>query len=518
MTFRIRPLASECPDDPEALFRDLRRRKVPGTLSHQADVIRTYMQKHLQSADVAFQLPTGSGKTLVGLLIAEWRRRRYQERVVYLCPTKQLVNQVVEQAQHKYGIDVLGFTGSKAEYTAEAKASWVNGDAVAITTYSSLFNVKPFFADPHLVVLDDAHAAEGYIASNWSLHVDASRPEHHAIFAVLTQFLRPLVSSADRSRLGDSARLHSRGWVDLIPLPVLYDHLDEFRDLLDEHTRELDLAYPWSLLRGSAEVCHLYCANNSYLLRPLIPPTWSHRPFAGAKQRVYMSATLGSGGELERLTGRRHIQRVAIPAGWDKQGIGRRFFLFPERSLDAADTNALLVTAMQQAGRCLYLVPDGAAAASVKTHLAAALHCQVFSAAQLEESKVPFVTAPHAVAVVANRYDGIDLLDDECRLLVIHGLPKGINLQERFLTSRVGAWLLLDDRISTRIVQGVGRCTRSPTDYSAVIVLGDDLQQYLGHRERRTFLHPELQSEIEFGQEQSVEASLNSLARFGPCW
>jgi len=47
----------------------------------------------------------------VGLMIAEWRRRKNQERVVYLCPTKQLVNQVVEQADEKYGLSVLGFTG-----------------------------------------------------------------------------------------------------------------------------------------------------------------------------------------------------------------------------------------------------------------------------------------------------------------------------------------------------------------------------------------------------------------------
>jgi hypothetical protein len=40
-------------------------------------------------------LPTGSGKTLVGLLIGEWLRRKNKERVVFLCPTRQLVNQVI---------------------------------------------------------------------------------------------------------------------------------------------------------------------------------------------------------------------------------------------------------------------------------------------------------------------------------------------------------------------------------------------------------------------------------------
>jgi superfamily II DNA or RNA helicase len=60
--------------------------------------MRTYAAHGLNEPDVALHLPTGSGKTLVGLLIAEWLRRKNHERVVYLCPTRQLVNQVAEQA------------------------------------------------------------------------------------------------------------------------------------------------------------------------------------------------------------------------------------------------------------------------------------------------------------------------------------------------------------------------------------------------------------------------------------
>ena len=160
-----------CPVDPEALFRDLRRKTVPGLLSHQADLLRSYMEVHDQHSDIALQLPTGSGKTLVGLLIAEWRRRRYGERVVYLCPTRQLVNQVAEQASTKYGIDLHAFTGSRAYYDSAHVADWQSAEAVAVSTYSSLFNTNPFFSDPSLIILDDAHSAENYISQFWSLHI-----------------------------------------------------------------------------------------------------------------------------------------------------------------------------------------------------------------------------------------------------------------------------------------------------------------------------------------------------------
>src|SRR5689334_7235105 len=106
MAFTRSQKSSVSVESPEALFHDLRNRKIKGLLTHQADILRDYHEQMRDAADVALQLPTGSGKTLVGLLIGEWRRRRHRERAVYLCPTQQLVNQVVRQAR-TYGIKAL---------------------------------------------------------------------------------------------------------------------------------------------------------------------------------------------------------------------------------------------------------------------------------------------------------------------------------------------------------------------------------------------------------------------------
>ena len=89
------------------------------------------------------------------------------------------------------------------------------------------------------------------------------------------------------------------------------------------------------------------------------------------------------------------------------------------------------------------------------------LNFTIFRAEDIEESKKPFISSPTGVAAVANRYDGIDFPGDECRLLFIEGLPKATNLQERFLMSRMGANILFNERIQVRILQAIGRCTRS---------------------------------------------------------
>ncbi len=204
--------------------------------------MKNYAVHGVNAADIALQLPTGSGKTLVGLMIAEWRRRKNQERVVYLCPTKQLVNQVVEQADEKYGLTVVGFTGRIKDYDPAAETAYRNADNVAVTTYSSLFNTNPFFDDAEVIIVDDAHAAEGYVAALWSARVERIKPEHAALHAALRGILKPLLDPTEFTRLcGKVDSLSDRGWVDKVPSPDFASIRDEITEVFDEHAGDTEL-------------------------------------------------------------------------------------------------------------------------------------------------------------------------------------------------------------------------------------------------------------------------------------
>jgi hypothetical protein len=506
MAFKKLPAAASASKTPDQLFLDLPRRRYTGLLDHQGQMLRTYSEKAVNSTDVALQLPTGSGKTLVGLLIAEWRRRNFDERVVYVCPTRQLVNQVVEEANTKYGLEVDGFTGSAKDYEPAAKGRYVSGQRVAVTTYSSLFNTNPFFKTPDVVILDDAHAAENYVAKMWTLQVDRNSKTHTGLFAALAGVLKPVMDPYFHARLtGESSGINELGWVDKLPTPAFATIAEDVRAILDAHNADREIVFSWKSLSENLLACHFYVSAHQLLIRPIIPPTWSHAPFADAKQRIFMSATLGSGGDLERLTGRRSIQRLPIPAGWDRQGIGRRFFVFPGMSLDEKDAGALGLALMQEAGRSLVLVPSDSKENEIVGLVRATLNYPTFSADDIEMTKARFIAQDKAVAVVANRYDGIDFPGDDCRLLVIQGLPQVVNLQEKFIMSRMAAVALFNVRIQARVLQAVGRCTRGLNDYSAVIVSDGQLADYLVDRRRREHFHPELQAEIQFGIDQSRE-------------
>lgn len=506
MAFKKPTTHAAVPESPDRLFRDLPRRKHASLFDHQGQVLRNYVANALDVPDVALQLPTGSGKTLVGLLLAEWRRRKFRERVVYLCPTRQLVHQVAEEASSKYGLTVEPFTGMIKHYSPEAKTAYQDGDRVAVTTYNSLFNTNPFFENPDIIIIDDAHAAENYMASQWTLRVSRFDTDDDALFKAMAGVLKSVLPEHNYTRLtGQWKGIDDVGWVDKIPSHLFAAITPELRATIDANVQGTEHRYPWRMLATHLHACQLYVSSSEIMLRPLIPPTWSHGPFAGATQRIFMSATLGAGGDLERLTGRPKIKRLSIPEGWDRQGIGRRYFLFPEKSLNEEETLELRRDLMRKVGRSLVLTPSKPDADAVVEDVTEHLKYTVFTASDLEVSKAAFTQSARAVAVIANRYDGIDFPDDDCRLLFVEGLSRTTNLQERFLINRMGASLLFNERIQTRVLQAIGRCTRGLNDYSAVVITGDELPAYLTDRKRRSFFHPELQAELEFGVDQSTK-------------
>lgn len=500
MAFHKKKKVSKTYDDPESLFRDRRNRTVPGLLSHQSDILRRYAEEALNKPDVALELPTGSGKTLVGLLIAEFRRVSRNERALYLCPTKQLVRQVCEQSERKYGITAIPFTGTNKNYQPKDKLAYQTAESIAVTTYSSLFNTNPFFKNPNIIILDDAHSAENYIASTWSLEI--RREEQNNIYSgLLSILLKSLPSVSQQNFISNSP--DKSNWIEKVSSSFLFENISNIHAFLDENISDnTNLYYPWNFIKGHLKACHIYVSYKQILIRPYIPPSLSHKPFAEATQRILMSATLGSGGDLERISGIPSFHRLPIPDGWDKQGIGRRYFVFPGVSLPDDEIDPLIQGMVDLSGRALVLVPNDKLTQKYRELFE---DIPVYSAQDIEASKDDFISQPKGVALLANRYDGIDLLNEDCRLLIIEGLPKAGNLQELFLATRMIAGNLFMDRIRTRIIQAFGRCTRSATDYAAVIILGHNFNDWLVIEEKRRLFHPELQGELIFGIDYSKD-------------
>ena len=312
----------------------------------------------------------------------------------------------------------------------------------------------------------------------------------------------------------DKPGIKDKRFVEMIPTLFYWERIESIREILEENIEEgTDLFFRWKSLEKNLESCNIFVSWYEILIRPWIPPTLSHSPFSKAKQRIYMSATLGSGGELERLLGIPKIHRIPIPPGWEKQGSGRRFFIFPDYSFDVSEYLPWLVKLINNTDRTLVLCPNSQSLMNIKSSIQKiGTSHSILGSADIEDNLDTFVKKKNSVLILTNRYDGLDLPGDTCRHLILYDMPIAINIHERFLHNRLAITSLLKDRILTRITQAVGRTTRGDTDYSLINIVGRSLFNFCASESNRMEMHPELQAEIKFGITQSELDNLDNLS------
>ena len=81
--------------------------------------------------------------------------------------------------------------------------------------------------------------------------------------------------------------------------------------------------------------------------------------------------------------------------------------------------------------------------------------------------------------VFVNRYDGIDLPDDACRILVIDGLPPLRTDYDKYVQSINPTSNILEREQIQKIEQGMGRGVRSNSDSCCVVLMGNQLADVL---------------------------------------
>lgn len=120
-------------------------------------------------------MPTGSGKTRVGLLIAEHLRRQEEgKKVLYACLNNQLVEQVAEEAK-KINIEYADRTKGKFD-PEDSEFEYSDGSKLCITNYHSLLHKNSIFSNtdyiPDIVIFDDAHKLTSMIRDQCSIKID----------------------------------------------------------------------------------------------------------------------------------------------------------------------------------------------------------------------------------------------------------------------------------------------------------------------------------------------------------
>ena len=105
------------------------------------------------------------------------------------------------------------------------------------------------------------------------------------------------------------------------------------------------------------------------------------------------------------------------------------------------------------------------------------------------------------IVVINNRYNGIDLPDESCRILIMDSLPYFDSLADRYEEQACPNSELINKRIAQKIEQGIGRGVRGEKDYYAILIIGSELVRFMRSIATNKFFSPQTRKQIDIGIE-----------------
>ena len=225
--------------------------------------------------------------------------------------------------------------------------------------------------------------------------------------------------------------------------------------------------------------------------------------YSQAKQRIYLSATLGSMDELQRRVGGGEITRLMTQEPLPPGATGERLLVL-NPSGDQPSDEPVLDWALEQVaaagGRAAWLCASHAEADALQEQLTSARHV-VYRLRPGDDDMVDaWSRAPQGQLVTAGRYDGLDLPGDICKLVIITTVPQASSEFERFVVAYLGDASFMRHRVGQRVTQALGRANRTKTDRSMYLGLDPTIAQILAD--------PAVRASIPKGTQATVRAAL----------
>jgi hypothetical protein len=413
------------------------------------------------------------------------------------------MNQALAKAK-EYGLPAVPYATGR-EPLPDA---FTNGQAVLVATYNALFNGLSKFGVSGTndipvavgaILLDDAHASFSVIREQFTLTVDAKREAE--LFGQLATMFRQAFQQVERVGTFDDVVAGAEHGVLEVPYWAWADKRDAVREMLKNRAEAY--RYVWPLLRDRLGLCHAFVSRSGFTITPIVPSVDAIPTFTQAPRRIYMSATIADDSSIVR-TFDAAAQAVEQPLmSKSLAGVSERMILVPELMPFTFDVVAFIkrvgTWVAQRKKGVVILVPSGPAAQAWQDCAALPASTQDVDTAVAELQ----AGVSHGPIILANRYDGIDLPGDACRLLIMSGLPKGTSDYELFRGAALVGGRSIVSALAQRIEQGIGRGARGAGDYCVVILLGHDLVGWIAKDANFRFLTASTRAQLEMGAEVS---------------
>ena len=220
-------------------------------LPAQEAVLAAYVECQTDKSDVGVELPTGAGKSLIALLIAEaWRQ---EGRNAVILSGNKVLAKFMEQQANDLGVSVCRREGGREQLSSKDSRAVQRKQAVGVMNYWVYFNQNPSIDPCSLVVMDDAHLAEGPLQSLYS--VEINRFDHEDLFERLVVELAtrlPHYVSLTDAATGDRT---GPGTTEALSFYDQHRIEELLTAIVDGSPLPSDLAYRWGRLRDRLAQC-----------------------------------------------------------------------------------------------------------------------------------------------------------------------------------------------------------------------------------------------------------------------
>ncbi len=482
--------------NPVEIYETLDRSTDKGPLRPaQKYILEDWFKRFSEKKDVIIKLHTGQGKTLVGLLILQSKLNNNLGPALYLCPNKYLVNQTCEQAK-QFGIKFCTIREDN-----KLPFEFLNGEQILITNAQKLFNGYSIFGldnkseNVNSIVLDDSHACINSIKESFTIKIKKDKPAFH-------QILQLFESDLSYQGVGTFSEIRAGKYDSFLPIPywAWFERYVEVSEILvKQKDEDNQIKFSWELLKDNIRECQCIVSGSHIEITPHFNPIHKYGSFFNAQHRVLMSATTVddsfflNGLQLE-------IEAINSPLKYpEEKWSGEKMILIPsliDARLDRTEIiNNLAKPNTSRDYGVIALVPS-----FFKSEIWEACGAKIIKTDDINSDLENLKDGSFSnLMVLVNRYDGIDLPDNKCRILFLDSKPLAHSLEDQYQESCRQNSEIINVKTAQIIEQGLGRSVRGEKDYSAIIILDGELVNLLRSQKTRKYFSDQTKRQIDLG-------------------
>lgn len=456
--------------------------------------------------DVLCKMNTGSGKTLVSLLMLYSKMVEGVGTSLYLCPDKQLLEQTRKQAL-LYGIPVC-----EIEEGNQFPDDFLNSKSILLCTFQKLFNSRSIFERDNIevgsIVLDDAHVCLDIARAATTIEIPFNHKLGNRILNLFENDLKYQAPGTYQNLLKNDPYAK----IMKVPYWSWLSRSQELIKLFGEFDGDKDiLFFKWGLIADDLNSYDCYVGPNGLEIAPTYVPFHNVRAFNEAKHRYILSATFEDQIDLIKDLGisKDSIEKALIPK--DRKDVGQRLILAPSRFDSNIKEEDILLLAKEYSDSGINVVVMIPSINRAKKW--ADIGGIIIENDNINESIEKLKSTRGGLYVLVNRYDGVDLNGDMCRVLILDGYPSFASYKQSYTELRLES---VKASLKAQIIeQGLGRAVRSGSDFCTVFLMGKNLLQFVGNKSNLKYFTPVTRKQLNLGltilEGESKENSIRTI-------